>query len=134
MEKNNYFENSFAKSIVELKLASDRIAECGVGGFTVKYQMLFLIANSGQTTPSELIYELNMAKSNLALLAKKMIGEGLIEQTKEKGNKKQIYYTITEKGMDELSARMKAIDNSFSADKEMLKKLAATVDTLKKLK
>lgn len=134
MEKNKFCENSFAKSIVELKLASDRIAECGVGGFTVKYQMLFLIAQSGQTTPSELIYELNMAKSNLALLAKKMIGEGLIEQTKEKGNKKQIYYSITEKGEAELGARMKAIDNSFSADKEMLKKLAATVDSLKNLK
>ncbi len=131
-------ENGFAKSIIELKLVSDRIIEgkgAGAGVFTVKYQMLYLIASNGQTSPQELIYELNMAKSNLALLAKKMISEGLIVRTKEIGNKKQIYYVITEKGLNELSIKMKAIDNLCSNEsKEMLKHLAKTVQTLKKVK
>ena len=97
--------------------------------------MLYLIASNGQTSPQELIYELNMAKSNLALLAKKMISEGLIVRTKEIGNKKQIYYVITEKGLNELSIKMKAIDNLCSNEsKEMLKHLAKTVQTLKKVK
>ena len=100
----------------------------------MKYQLLYLVASLGKTTPAELIYELNMAKSNLALLAKKMISEGLIEQTKEPGNKKQIYYQITKNGLKELNTKMKAIDNMFSSDKEMLKNLAETVDSLKKLK
>lgn len=131
-------ENSFAKSIIELKLLSDRIAEgkgSGAGVFTVKYQMLYLINENGLTSPQELIHDLNMAKSNLALLAKKMINEGLIIRQKEVGNRKQIYYVITEKGKKELSVKMKAIENVFSSDsKEMLKHLSKTVESLKNVK
>jgi len=131
-------ENSFAKSIIELKLASDRIAEGkgkGAGVFTVKYQILYLIASNGSISPQEIIYELNMAKSNLALIAKKMISEGLIVRTKESGNRKQIYYIITEKGLKELSVKMKAIENLYDGkSKEMLKHLTKTVQSLKKVK
>ena len=129
--------DSFAKSIVELKLASDRIIfgkGKGAGVFTVKYQMLYLIAENGKTSPIELITELNMAKSNLALLAKKMIKEGLIVSEKVEGNKKQIYYDITEKGLSELSVKMKAIDNLCNNDKEMLKHLSKTVQSIKNVK
>ena len=132
------FENSFSQSIIELKLASDRISEgkgVGAGVFTVKYQLLYLIATNDKTSPQELICELNMAKSNLALLAKKMINEGLISQIKEADNKKQIYYIITEKGVKELSIKMKAIDNLCASEsKEMLKHLTKTIQTLKKVK
>lgn len=134
---SDLFENSFAKSIVELKLASDRLAEgkgAGAGGFTVKYQLLYLIASFGKTSPQELIYELNMAKSNLALMAKKMIDEGLIVSFKDGDNRKQIYYSITDKGLKELTQKMQAIDNMYSSDKEMLRRLSETVSSLKKLK
>jgi len=131
-------DNSFAKSIIELKLLSDRIAEgkgSGAGVFTVKYQMLYLINENGLTSPQELICDLNMAKSNLALLAKKMINEGLIVSQKEVGNRKQIYYVITEKGRKELNIKMKAIDNVCTNEsKEMLKHLTKTVEDLKKVK
>lgn len=130
--------NNFAKNIIELKLLSNRIAEgkgTGAGVFTVKYQILFIISSNGKTSPQELIFELNMAKSNLALIAKKMISEGLIERIKEKENKKQIYYVITEKGQKELSVKMNAIDNlCLTESKEMMLHLSKTVDTLKKLK
>ena len=130
--------NNFAKNIIELKLLSNRISEgkgIGSGVFTVKYQILYLIASSGQTSPQELIFELNMAKSNLALIAKKMINEGLIVRTKETTNKKQIYYMITDKGSKELAIKMKAIENLYLSDsKEMLKHLSKTVEVLKKVK
>ncbi|MBQ3158250.1 MAG: winged helix-turn-helix transcriptional regulator [Clostridia bacterium] len=130
--------DSFAKSIIELKLLSNRLSEgkgVGSGVFTVKYQILYLIALNGQTSPQELIFELNMAKSNLALIAKKMINEGLIVRTKETTNKKQIYYMITEKGSKELAVKMNAIENLYSGDsKEMLKHLNKTVTVLRKVK
>ena len=130
--------NNFAKYIIELKLASDRIIEgsgFGSGVFTVKYQMLYLIAEKGETSPQDLIFELNMAKSNLALLAKKMVSDGLIARVKSPDNKKQIYYIITEKGLNELSIKMKAINNMCSNDsKEMLKHLSKTVQSLKNVK
>lgn len=130
-------ECGFAKSIIELKMVLDRIISgkgIGSGIFTVKYQMLYLVESRGKTSPIELITELNMAKSNLALLAKKMIGEGLIVRKNIDGNKKQIYYEITDKGREELSVKMKAIDSLCMVDKEMLSHLAKTVQTLKKVK
>lgn len=130
--------SSFAKSIIELKLASDRIAEGkgdGAGIFTVKYQILYLIANRGKTSPQELIYELKMAKSNLALIANKMIKEGLIESRKEEGNKKQIYYYVTEKGKKELAVKMQAINNMETEEtKELISNLAGMVENLKSVR
>ena len=137
MKQRGSFFGGFASSIVELKLATNRLAEgkgLGAGGFTVKYQLLYLIASNNLTSPAELIYELNMAKSNLALLAKKMINEGLIESVKEASNKKQIYYRITEQGLKELRTKMNAIDNMVVADKDLLSHLNKTVEDLKNLK
>ena len=130
-------KNSFSKCIIELKLAADRLCVGkgnSAGVFTVKYQMLYLIASNGQTSPQELIQELNMAKSNLALLAKKMISEGLIVRIKERDNKKQIYYIATEKGINELAEKMEAIEKIYNNEKEMLMHLTKTVQTLKKIK
>ena len=135
---NGFIEKSFAKSIIELKLLSDRISEGigeGAGVFTVKYQILYLIAANDKISPQELICELNMAKSNLAIMAKKLIAEGLIIRTKELYNKKQIFYSITEKGLKELSVKMEAIENLYGDNsKEMLKHLSKTVESLKKVK
>jgi len=134
-EEKTTKKKRFAKAIVELKLLSDRIAEgvgSGAGIFTVKYQMLYLISSNGKTSPQELIQKLNMAKSNLAIMAKKMVMEGLIVSSKEITNKKQVYYTITEKGKKELSVKMNAIDNLCdSHNKEVLKYLESIVETLK---
>jgi len=130
-------ETNFAKSIIELKLASDRIAEgvgAGAGVFTVKYQILYLIASKGKTSPQELIYELKMAKSNLALITKKMIKEGLIVSSKEEGNRKQIYYSITEQGNSFLKVKMDAINNMQTKEaKEMANQLMKVVEGLKRI-
>ena len=130
--------DSFAKSIIELKLATERIIEGrgqGAGVFTVKYQILYIIASNGKTSPQELITELKMAKSNLAIIAKTMVKDGLITQYKETGNKKQIYYGITMKGQEELKTKMDAINNmQSSANKEIIARLNKTVEGLKKVK
>ena len=131
-------DSSFAKSIIELKLASDRIAEGkgkGAGVFTVRYQILYLIASKDKISPQELIYELKMAKSNLALITKKMIKEGVISSFKEDGNRKQIYYSITDQGKRELQTKMDAINNMQTKEsKEMLVHLMKTVESLKNVK
>lgn len=131
-------DSSFAKSIIELKLASDRIAEGkgkGAGVFTVRYQILYLIASKDKISPQELIYELKMAKSNLALITKKMIKDGMISSFKEDGNRKQIYYSITDQGKKELQTKMDAINNMQTKEsKEMLMHLMKTVESLKNVK
>ncbi len=131
-------DSSFAKSIIELKLASDRISEGkgkGAGVFTVRYQILYLIASKDKISPQELIYELKMAKSNLALITKKMIKDGVISSFKEDGNRKQIYYSITDQGKKELQTKMDAINNMQTKEsKEMLMHLMKTVESLKNVK
>lgn len=131
-------DSSFAKSIIELKLASDRIAEGkgkGAGVFTVRYQILYLIASNDKISPQELIYELKMAKSNLALITKKMIKDGVISSFKEEGNRKQIYYSITDQGRKELQTKMDAINNMQTKEsKEMVMHLMKTVESLKNVK
>ena len=131
-------DSSFAKSIIELKLASDRIAEGkgkGAGVFTVRYQILYLIASNDKISPQELIYELKMAKSNLALITKKMIKDGVISSFKEEGNRKQIYYSITDQGKKELQTKMDAINNMQTQEsKEMVMHLMKTVESLKNVK
>lgn len=131
-------DSSFAKNIIELKLVSDRIAEGkgkGAGVFTVRYQILYLIASNDKISPQELIYELKMAKSNLALITKKMIKDGVISSFKEEGNRKQIYYSITEQGKKEHQTKMDAINNMQTKEsKEMLMHLMKTVESLKNVK
>ena len=93
--------NLFSRNIVELKLISDRIAEGKgekAGIFSNTYQILYILTRKDRVTPKELIAELNMAKSNLAILAKKMIKDGLMESHKDKSNKREIFYNITEDG------------------------------------
>ena len=96
-EINTQESNLFSRNIVELKLISDRIAEGKgekAGIFSNTYQILYILDRKEKVTPKELIAELNMAKSNLAILAKKMISDGLIESHKDKSNKREIYYNI----------------------------------------
>lgn len=57
---------------------------------------------------------LGMAKSNLALLAKKCIGEGLIEKTTLSGDRRTIAYALTEKGRTETEKRLAAINEKFA--------------------
>lgn len=76
-----------------------------------------------------------MAKSNLALITKKMIKDGVISSFKEEGNRKQIYYSITDQGKKELQTKMDAINNMQTKEsKEMVMHLMKTVESLKNVK
>ena len=67
---------SFANSIVWLKLLTDRICEGKNkknGLFLVSYQVLFVLNENERVSPKELVLSLGLAKSNLAIIAKKMM-------------------------------------------------------------
>lgn len=129
--------NAFSRGIVELKLISDRIAE-GKGEntsiFSNTYQILYILNRKETVTPKELIAELNIAKSNLAILAKKMIKDGLIESHKDKINKREIYYNITAVGKQMLQERLDNIDTVCEGDaKKVINLINRTLDELTKL-
>ncbi len=129
--------NLFSKGIVELKLISDRIAEGkgeSAGIFSNTYQILYILTRKESVTPKELIAELNMAKSNLAILAKKMIKDGLMESHKEKSNKREIFYNITEDGKAMLQEKLDNVDTVCEGDtKKVINVIYRAVEELKKL-
>lgn len=129
--------NLFSRNIVELKLISDRIAEGkgeNSGIFSNTYQILYILDRKEKVTPKELIAELNMAKSNLAILAKKMIKDGQIESHKDKFNKREIYYNITEIGKEMLQEKLDNIDAFCEGDtKKVTNIISRAVEELKKL-
>ena len=129
--------NLFSRNIVELKLISDRIAEGKgdkAGIFSNTYQILYILDRKDKVTPKELIAELNMAKSNLAILAKKMISDKLIESHKDKSNKREIFYTLTETGREMLQEKLDNIDTVCEGDtKKVINLITRAVEELKKL-
>ena len=130
-------KNLFSRNIVELKLISDRIAEGKgekAGIFSNTYQILYILNRKEKVTPKELIAELNMAKSNLAILAKKMMKDGLIESHKDKSNKREIYYNITENGKEMLQEKLDNIDTVCDGDtKKVINLITRALEELKKL-
>ena len=129
--------NLFSRNIVELKLISDRIAEGkgeNAGIFSNTYQILYILDRKEKVTPKELIAELNIAKSNLAILAKKMIKDGQIESHKDKQNKREIFYNITEVGKEMLQQKLDNIDTVCEGDtKKVINVIYRAVEELKKL-
>lgn len=124
--------NNFASRIVDLKLLCDRLAEGEDSRiFTIKYQFLYLIKASGRIAPSELMVKLNMAKSNIAILAKKMINEGLINSIKDENNKKQIYYVLTELGNRDINSCLCAIEKNKTFTDEEIKIVNNAIKILK---
>lgn len=130
-------KKELANSIVDLKILSSRICEGegeNFGVFTTKFQILYLLSKKDVTCPKELSFALSIAKSNLAGICNEMQRESLIAKTKDGSNKKEIYYIITGTGKQQLSAKIKAIENVFKNDlkvDEALDSLKKTIDILK---
>lgn len=116
---NSNERNLFSKNIIELKLISDRIAEGkgeDAGIFSNTYQILYILSRKESVTPKEIISELNIAKSNLAILAKKLIKDGLLSSHKDKNNKREIFYMITDLGTQMLQEKLDNIDTLCDGD------------------
>lgn len=69
---------------------------------TMRIKALFFVSENSACPPSLLIDNLNIAKSNLAILCKGLIEEGLIVSEKDEKDKRNIYYNITQQGKKEL--------------------------------
>ena len=97
-------------SLIELRIALTTCCD----GFSVensnkdillssRIKVLHLLSTKDMM-PGEFIETLGIAKSNLANLSKTLISEGVIDSYKSMGNYRNIFYRITEKGLNELNA------------------------------
>ncbi|MBQ7351765.1 MAG: winged helix-turn-helix transcriptional regulator [Clostridia bacterium] len=80
--------------------------------FSNKTKVLFLLEKK-DCTPSELIGALGMAKSNLANLLKGMCAEGLIITYKNADNTKNVFYTISDMGKNQLQNYKCSLKSEF---------------------
>lgn len=106
---------------------------------TAKHKVLFLLSEQKEVSPGYLIEKLGIAKSNLALLCSGMVNEGLIIASKNQEDKRNITYSITVKGNDELNVFLDAMDKELAdvivSDKEyrlLERKLDEILDIFKR--
>ncbi len=71
---------------------------------TLRLRFLFVLSQNEFLSPNHFIKRLGIAKSNLTLLCKGLLKEGVIEKTKNEADKRGIYYKITDKGREEVNA------------------------------
>ena len=79
----------------------------------------------------EILATLLIAKTNLALLTREMANEGLIEKTKGEIDRREVCYTLTQKGASYLNERKKSIEESLSflsANDESYEKAIALIE------
>ncbi len=114
-------KNDFAKNIMMLNILSQSACEC-VEKQEVKKnflssstKILFLIDSYERVSPTFLTQKLRIAKSNMALMCKKLIEEGFIAQNQDLKDKRIVYYTLTENGKNYLNEKLSEIQNSLEA-------------------
>lgn len=106
--------DTLAQKIIELRLATRRACMCEGKGqskkntLSLKTKVMFLISKG--CCPKEIIQSLVIAKTNLALLTKDMAEDGLIVKTKGTLDRREVSYTLTEKGRAYLDERMSVIE------------------------
>lgn len=95
---------------------------------TLKIKMLFLLSCHGELAPNALISSLGLAKSNLTILCRSLLSEGLIAVKKSETDKRTISYILTSKGDKQLKAYL----NQLKVDNINLFKSERSVKTLEK--
>ena len=105
---------SLARKILEIKSLSQTICNISKNESTnTQIKVLYFVDEYSSISPQILISKLGIVKSNLALITKKMIQEGLIESKKGLNDKRSIFYTITPKGKEQLDLYLSELNKLF---------------------
>ncbi len=106
---------------------------------TLKIKTLFLLSTYGELSPNSLISALGLAKSNLTILCKNLLDEGLIEVKKSETDKRTISYILTNKGEKQLKTYLNQLKvdniNLFKSERSVRaleKKLSEVLTLIKK--
>lgn len=125
---NEYISQNLLSTIINLEYLLESQSN---EKFDIKHKVLHIISLNEKTTPTKLIELLNMARSNLAIICNSLVKNELITKNKEPLNKKEIYYTITEKGKLELSQKFEKTEKNLKNLRNKNKITKLTTDLLK---
>lgn len=112
-------KNNFITLLLKIKVLIDHYIE----DFGNAFKILFLVGELGLRSPKELCNVLNMAKSNLAILASKLKSQNYLIQEKTEDNNKEIFYSVTTTGQDALQKKIQEIKISAKQKEELISKL-----------
>lgn len=107
--------------------------------FSIKFKILLLIKKYGNISPSTLVENLNIAKSNIAIFCKNLIKENFISCKHDEFDRRIIYYCLTAKGEDYVKSLVSFLDKHISLNfeekqqKSMLKNIKTINNNLLKL-
>ena len=110
---------SFVSLLLKIKVMIDHCIE----DFSNSFKLLFLVSELGIKSPRDLCNMLNMAKSNLAILANKLKKDDFLIQEKSLTNKKEIFYKVTQLGKLTLDKKIEEIKLDNAAKKELISEL-----------
>lgn len=87
--------------------------------FSLKFKILLLIFTHKSISPSQIKYEMSIAKSNVAMFCKTLIKEEKIEYIEDKKDRRAIRYNLTKSGEQYVKSRLyefsKIFENTFGA-------------------
>ena len=137
--KNNKLQEQFVELRIMLQSICDGFDAENLNkksSLTMRTKVLYALSKNERCCPSILIEKLGIAKSNLALLCKTMCEDGVISAVKSDQDKRNIYYSITEKGLVELNEFYNAMADEIKlTDREtkvMEKKFSEIIDFINK--
>lgn len=108
-----------ARKILEIKCLSQTLCQNGNAENTNnQLKVLYFIDEYQMVTPQLLISKLGIVKSNLALLTKSLMKEGLIVSNKSLADKRAIVYSITPKGKQILDEHLSSITRYIRQDEQ----------------
>lgn len=108
-----------ARKILEIKCLSQTLCQNGNAENTNnQLKVLYFIDEYQMVTPQLLISKLGIVKSNLALLTKSLMKEGLIVSNKSLADKRAIVYSITPKGKQILDEHLSSIARYIRQDEQ----------------
>jgi DNA-binding MarR family transcriptional regulator len=116
----------FATTLVELKVLIDH----NVADFGNNYKILFLVEKLGISSPKEICAVLNMAKSNLAILASNLRLQKCLEQYKTQDNKKEILYRVTDYGKTKLNNKLQNLNIEITEKEKIIKHIKSLIEEI----
>lgn len=116
MEKNDFAKNMLMLNILSQSACESQEKEISKKNFlSTDTKVLFLIDSYERVSPSFLTQRLKIAKSNIALMCKKLIEMGYIIQTPDLKDKRIVYYNLTNLGKHYLNEKLSEIQNNLEA-------------------
>lgn len=116
MDKNDFAKNMLMLNILSQSACESQEKELSKKNFlSTDTKIMFLIDSYERISPSFLTQRLKIAKSNIALMCKKLVESGYITQTPDLKDKRIVYYCLTNLGKDYLNEKLSEIQNNLEA-------------------